>query len=58
MQQIVATDGGQRSSSVELSVTITNLHNQPPQWEEPEYWVTVPEDAVRDAKILASWGSH
>lgn len=58
VQQIIATDGGQRSSSVELSVTITNLHNQPPQWEESEYWVTVPEDAVRDAKVLVSCGSH
>ncbi|XP_061676359.1 neural-cadherin isoform X2 [Syngnathoides biaculeatus] len=51
-QQIVASDGGNRSSSVELTVIITNVHNQPPHWEQPEYWVTVPEDTVRDAKIL------
>lgn len=50
----MATDGGDRSSSVELSVFITNVHNQPPHWEQPEYWVTVPENAVRDAKILVS----
>ncbi|XP_051921985.1 neural-cadherin [Hippocampus zosterae] len=51
-QQIVASDGGNRSSSVELTVIITNVHNQPPHWEQPEYWVTVPENTVRDAKIL------
>ncbi|XP_067093535.1 neural-cadherin [Osmerus mordax] len=51
-QQIVATDGGNRSSSVELTVIITNVHNQPPQWEQSEYWVTVPENTVRDAKIV------
>ncbi|KAF3692423.1 Neural-cadherin Cadherin-N [Channa argus] len=53
-QQIVASDGGNRSSSVELSVIITNVHNQPPQWEQAEYWVTVPENTVRDAKIVVS----
>ncbi|XP_077577604.1 neural-cadherin [Stigmatopora nigra] len=51
-QQIVASDGGERSSSVELTVIITNVHNQPPHWEKPEYWVTVPENTIRDAKIL------
>uniref|UniRef100_A0A3P8XWP9 Uncharacterized protein n=1 Tax=Esox lucius TaxID=8010 RepID=A0A3P8XWP9_ESOLU len=51
-QRIVATDGGNRSSSVELTVIITNVHNQPPQWERAEYWITVPENTVRDAKIV------
>ncbi|KAM9851671.1 neural-cadherin [Aulostomus maculatus] len=51
-QQIVASDGGNRSSSVELTVIITNVHNQPPLWEQPEYWVTVSENTVRDAKIV------
>ncbi|KAM6967601.1 LOW QUALITY PROTEIN: neural-cadherin [Aplochiton taeniatus] len=50
-QQIVATDGGIASTSVELTVIITNVHNQP-QWERPEYWVTVPENMARDAKIV------
>lgn len=54
-QQIVASDGGNRSSSVELTVIITNVHNQPPHWEQPEYWVTVPENTVRDAKIVVSF---
>ncbi|KAF7645146.1 hypothetical protein LDENG_00209160 [Lucifuga dentata] len=53
-QQIVASDGGNRSSSVELTVIMTNVHNQPPQWEQPAYWVTVPENIVRDAKIVVS----
>ncbi|CAJ1061360.1 neural-cadherin isoform X1 [Xyrichtys novacula] len=51
-QQIMASDGGNRSSSVELTVIITNVHNQPPHWEKPEYWVTVPENTVRDTKIV------
>ncbi|XP_043971716.1 neural-cadherin [Gambusia affinis] len=51
-QQILASDGGNRSSSVELTVIITNVHNQPPHWDQPEYWVTVPENTVRDAKIV------
>uniref|UniRef100_W5L865 Si:dkey-22o22.2 n=1 Tax=Astyanax mexicanus TaxID=7994 RepID=W5L865_ASTMX len=51
-QQIIATDGGNRSSSVDLTVIITNVHNQPPQWEQAEYWVTIPENTVRDTKIV------
>ncbi|MBN3295370.1 CADN protein, partial [Amia calva] len=51
-QQIIATDGGARSSSVDLTVIITNVHNQPPQWEKAEYWVTIPENTVRDTKIV------
>ncbi|KAJ0066520.1 hypothetical protein NL108_014275, partial [Boleophthalmus pectinirostris] len=51
-QKIVAMDAGNRSSSVELSVTITNLHNQPPLWDKSEYYVTIPENTARDAKIL------
>ncbi|KAL4617116.1 neural-cadherin-like [Arapaima gigas] len=56
-QQIIATDGGNRSSSVELTVIITNVHNQPPQWEQAEYWVTIPENTVRDTKIVVSGAS-
>lgn len=53
-QQIIATDGGNLSSSVDLTVIITNMHNQPPQWEQEEYWVTIPENTVRDTKIVVS----
>ncbi|XP_060100312.1 neural-cadherin-like [Heteronotia binoei] len=49
---IIATDGGNRSSSVELSVTVTNVLNQLPQWEKSAYWVTIPENTVRDTKIV------
>ncbi|KAM3928305.1 neural-cadherin-like isoform 2-T2 [Leptodactylus fuscus] len=51
-RHIIATDGGNRSSSVELSVTITNVLNQPPQWDQAIYWVSVPENITRDVKIV------
>ncbi|KAF6739206.1 Neural-cadherin, partial [Oryzias melastigma] len=51
-REIVATDGGNRSSSVELSVTITNVKNQPPQWENDTYSVVIPENTVRDTPIV------
>lgn len=53
-QQITASDGGNRSTSVDLTVIITNMHNQPPQWEQEEYWVTIPENTMRDTKIVVS----
>ncbi|XP_075930158.1 neural-cadherin-like [Petromyzon marinus] len=49
---VVATDGGNRSSSVELSVSITNLRNQPPRWHSDRYDITVPENTTRDTVIL------
>ncbi|XP_018422727.1 PREDICTED: neural-cadherin-like [Nanorana parkeri] len=49
---IFATDGGNRSTSVELTVTITNILNQPPQWEQTRYWVSVPENITRDTNIV------
>lgn len=55
-REIVATDGGNRSSSVELSVTITNVKNQPPQWEKHSYSVVIPENTVRDTPIVVCWG--
>lgn len=51
-REIVATDGGNRSSSVELAVTITNVKNQPPQWEKDIYSVVIPENTVRDTPIV------
>ncbi|KAM4744534.1 neural-cadherin isoform 2-T2 [Anableps anableps] len=51
-REIVATDGGNRSSSVELAVTITNVKNQPPQWEKDTYSVVIPENTVRDTPIV------
>ncbi|XP_006274014.3 neural-cadherin [Alligator mississippiensis] len=52
VRYIVATDGGNRSSTVELTVTITNLLSQPPHWEQSRYWVTIPESTTRDTKIV------
>ncbi|KAJ3592820.1 hypothetical protein NHX12_005159, partial [Muraenolepis orangiensis] len=51
-REIVATDGGNRSSSVELAVTITNVKNQPPQWERESYDVVIPENTFRDTPIV------
>ncbi|KAJ8338649.1 hypothetical protein SKAU_G00354350 [Synaphobranchus kaupii] len=51
-REIVATDGGNRSSSVELSVTITDVKNQPPQWERDSYEVVIPENTMRDTPIV------
>ncbi|XP_056378995.1 neural-cadherin-like [Hyla sarda] len=51
-RHIIATDGGNRSSTVELSVTITNVLNQPPQWEQGRYWVSIPENITPDSKIV------
>lgn len=51
-RDIIATDGGGRNSSVELAVTITNVKNQPPQWEEESYNVVVPENTARDTPIV------
>ncbi|NXC74003.1 CADN protein, partial [Anhinga anhinga] len=52
IREIVATDGGNRSSKVELVVTITSAKNQPPQWERDSYEVVIPENTTRDASIL------
>nr|XP_057932731.1 neural-cadherin isoform X2 [Doryrhamphus excisus] len=51
-RDIVATDGGNRSSSVELAVTITNVKNQPPQWEKDSYSVVIPENTIRDTPVV------
>ncbi|NXG28398.1 CADN protein, partial [Dromaius novaehollandiae] len=52
IRYIVATDGGNRSSTVELTITITNALSQPPCWEQNRYWVTIPENTIRDTKIV------
>lgn len=51
-RDIVATDGGNRNTSVELAVTITNVKNQPPQWEKESYSVIIPENTARDTPIV------
>uniref|UniRef100_A0A8C8R7D8 Neural-cadherin n=1 Tax=Pelusios castaneus TaxID=367368 RepID=A0A8C8R7D8_9SAUR len=51
-QEIIATDGGNRSSKVELAVTVTSAKNQPPQWERDSYEVVIPENTTRDTSIV------
>ncbi|CAM4543070.1 unnamed protein product [Lepidochelys kempii] len=51
-QEIIATDGGNRSSKVELAVTITSAKNQPPLWERDSYEVVIPENTTRDTSIV------
>uniref|UniRef100_A0A3B4VCM1 Neural-cadherin-like n=1 Tax=Seriola dumerili TaxID=41447 RepID=A0A3B4VCM1_SERDU len=51
-RDIMATDGGNQNTSVELAVTITNVKNQPPQWEEESYSVVIPENTARDTPIV------
>uniref|UniRef100_A0ABM5ETP5 Neural-cadherin-like n=1 Tax=Pogona vitticeps TaxID=103695 RepID=A0ABM5ETP5_9SAUR len=52
IQEITAMDGGNRSTKVELRVTITSAKNQPPQWEKDSYEVTIPENTTRDASVV------
>ena len=40
---------------MELAVTITNVKNQPPQWEKDSYSVVIPENTVRDTPIVVCW---
>ncbi|KAJ4938170.1 hypothetical protein JOQ06_002796, partial [Pogonophryne albipinna] len=51
-RDIIATDGGNRNTSVELAVTITDVKNQPPQWETDSYSVVIPENSARDTHIV------
>lgn len=37
---------------MELAVTITNVKNQPPQWEMESYSVVIPENTARDTPIV------
>ncbi|NXL30986.1 CADN protein, partial [Glaucidium brasilianum] len=52
IREIIATDGGNRSSKVELAVIITRAKNQPLQWERDSYEVVIPENTTRDTSIL------
>ena len=57
-REIIATDGGNRSSTVELAVTITNVKNQPPHWERESYNVVIPENTMRDTPIVVRMGLY
>ncbi|XP_053127320.1 neural-cadherin-like [Hemicordylus capensis] len=51
-EEIIAMDGGNRSTKVELRVTVTSAKNQPPQWERDSYEVVIPENTTRDTSIV------
>ncbi|XP_061450651.1 neural-cadherin-like [Rhineura floridana] len=51
-QEVIAMDGGNRSSKAELRVTVTSAKNQPPQWERDSYEVIIPENTTRDTAIV------
>ncbi|XP_062997498.1 neural-cadherin-like [Elgaria multicarinata webbii] len=51
-QDIIAMDGGNRSTKVEVRVTITSAKNQPPQWDKDSYEVVIPENTTRDTSIV------
>ncbi|XP_068812246.1 neural-cadherin isoform X1 [Struthio camelus] len=52
IREIIATDGGNRSSKVELAVTVSSAKYQLPQWERDSYEVVIPENTTRDASVL------
>ncbi|XP_077166172.1 neural-cadherin-like isoform X2 [Paroedura picta] len=51
-EEIIATDGGNRSSKAEVRITVTSTKNQPPQWEKDSYKVVIPENTTRDTSIV------
>uniref|UniRef100_F6UJH5 Uncharacterized protein n=1 Tax=Ornithorhynchus anatinus TaxID=9258 RepID=F6UJH5_ORNAN len=50
--RIVATDGGNRSSTMELNVTVTGVLQPPPVWEQGDYWISIPENTTRGTRIM------
>uniref|UniRef100_A0ACB8EA14 Uncharacterized protein n=1 Tax=Sphaerodactylus townsendi TaxID=933632 RepID=A0ACB8EA14_9SAUR len=51
-EEIIATDGGNRSSKAEVRITVTSAKNQPPQWEKDIYEIVIPENTTRDVSIV------
>ncbi|KAM4614092.1 neural-cadherin-like [Discoglossus pictus] len=51
-QEIIATDGGNRSTRVEVAVRVTDAQNQPPVWEKDRYELVMPENTLRDTPIV------
>ncbi|KAG8437377.1 hypothetical protein GDO86_008174 [Hymenochirus boettgeri] len=51
-QEVIATDGGNRSTKVEVAVRVTDAQNQHPIWEKDRYEVVVPENIVRDTPVV------
>ncbi|KAM4723000.1 neural-cadherin-like [Rhinophrynus dorsalis] len=51
-EEIIATDGGNRSTRVEVTVRVTDAQNQPPVWEKDRYEMVVPENTLRDTPVV------
>ncbi|XP_073515773.1 neural-cadherin-like [Phyllobates terribilis] len=51
-QEVVVTDGGNRSTRVEVAVRVTDAQNQPPIWEKDRYEIIIPENTLRDTPIV------
>ncbi|KAM8945998.1 neural-cadherin-like [Pelodytes ibericus] len=52
MQDVIATDGGNRSTRVEVVVHVTDAQNQPPVWEKERYELVIPENTLRDTPVV------
>ncbi|XP_056381620.1 neural-cadherin-like isoform X2 [Hyla sarda] len=51
-QEVIVTDGGNRSSRVEVAIRVTDAQNQPPIWEKDRYEIVIPENTLRDTPIV------
>uniref|UniRef100_A0A8C5WCG8 Neural-cadherin-like n=1 Tax=Leptobrachium leishanense TaxID=445787 RepID=A0A8C5WCG8_9ANUR len=51
-QEVIATDGGNRSTRVEVVVRVTDAQNQPPVWEKDRYELVIPENTLRDTPVV------
>ncbi|KAM3920083.1 neural-cadherin-like [Leptodactylus fuscus] len=51
-QEVIVTDGGNRSTRVEVAVRVTDAQNQPPIWEKDRYEIVIPENTLRDTPIV------
>ncbi|KAM9301979.1 neural-cadherin-like [Gastrophryne carolinensis] len=51
-QEVIATDGGNRSTRVEVAVRVTDAQNQPPVWQKDKYEIIIPENTLRDTPVV------
>ncbi|KAM5138136.1 neural-cadherin-like [Mantella aurantiaca] len=51
-QEVIATDGGNRSTRVEVAVRVTDAQNQPPVWQKDKYEIVIPENTLRDTPVV------
>ncbi|XP_063804777.1 neural-cadherin-like [Pseudophryne corroboree] len=51
-QEVIATDGGNRSTRAEVVVRVTDAQNQPPVWERDRYEIVIPENTQRDTPVV------